>query len=251
MNKLTKTGFTLAEILVALSIIGVISAMTIPTLTAGVNNQKMATALGKNVDVVEVGCQKLMQYATGLSTDGDFLGHYRIHKNLDGSDIGAVTSNSISGNNLWTGTQTFFGTKTLTSTEITNYKNSVKAFNGGAPSPTPNDLAGSNFVKNEKLGAYYGTKGVTETASYPDPIVGYIYIDVNGENAPNRYGRDIFLYGLTDACHMIPAGAARIKAINSSLPEDEDTTGCKLRSAVANGLSCTSRVIKEGYKESY
>ncbi len=251
MKKITKTGFTLAEILVALGIVGVISAMTISALTAGVQKKQLAVSLGKDVDVIETGCQKLIQYASGISTDGDFLGHYMINKALNGSDIGSAASNSISGNNLWIGTGTFFGTKALTSTEVANYKKSVTAFNNGSASPSPNDLAGSNIVVHEKSGAYFGTKGVTESASYSDPIVGYIYIDVNGASSPNKYGRDVFLYGLTDACHMIPAGTARMEAINSRLPKETDTTGCKEGSAVSNGLSCTARVVREGYKISY
>lgn len=250
MNKFTEKGFTLAEVLVALGVIGVISAITLPTLTSGVQSKQLAVSLGKDTEVIETGCQRLMQYATGLSTDGDFLGHYKIHKNLTGADIGATSSNSISGDNLWSGTKSFFGTKELTTTEITNYKSSVKAYDGGSPSPSLDNLV-TNYVVSEKLGAYFGTKSVTETASYPDPVVGYIYIDVNGASSPNKYGRDIFLFGLTDACHMIPAGTARMKAINTSIPEDTDTTGCKEGSAVSNGLSCTARVVKDGYKISY
>ena len=246
MNKKTKFGFTLAEVLMAACIAGVIAAITIPTLTTGVQSKKLSTLAGVNVNDVENGCQKLIQYASERSTTGSFNGHYKINSNLSGSEA-TSTTNSISGNNLWTGTGSFFNITSLSDTEKTNYNNNVKAFDGGTASPAPNTFYGSNLVMHNKTGAYWGVSGLTENTSYEDPIVSYIYIDVNGINSPNRYGKDIFLYGLTDACHMIPAGSDRINAINSNVPKEDN--GCK--TSVTNGLSCTSRVVREGYKISY
>ena len=43
-----KTGFTLAEVLITLGIIGVVAAMTIPTLIANTNAQKYSSKFKKS-----------------------------------------------------------------------------------------------------------------------------------------------------------------------------------------------------------
>ena len=43
-DKITRKGFTLAEVLITLGIIGVVAAMTIPTLTQNVNEKQLITA---------------------------------------------------------------------------------------------------------------------------------------------------------------------------------------------------------------
>lgn len=47
-----KSGFTLAEVLITLVIIGVIAAMTIPTLLSNTNKQEFKTALKKAMSVI-------------------------------------------------------------------------------------------------------------------------------------------------------------------------------------------------------
>ena len=50
-----KFGFTLAEVLITLGIIGVISALTLPTFTANVTDAQIGPKLGKAVEVFENG----------------------------------------------------------------------------------------------------------------------------------------------------------------------------------------------------
>ena len=51
-NKLHK-GFTLAEVLITLGIIGVIAALTIPTLINKTTNKELETAFKKNYSMVQ------------------------------------------------------------------------------------------------------------------------------------------------------------------------------------------------------
>ena len=48
-----KKGFTLAEILITLSIIGVVSALTLPNLSSGYSKQVTATQLSKAINTLE------------------------------------------------------------------------------------------------------------------------------------------------------------------------------------------------------
>ena len=79
-----------------------------------------------------------------------------------------------------------------------------------------------------------------------------IFLDANGTKKPNNYGKDIFFFGLTDSCKMIPAGSQRF--VNDYPLYGEQiplaTTSCS-DSGIKNGLSCTSRVVTDGFKINY
>lgn len=62
-----KNGFTLAEVLISLSIIGVISAIMIPQVTIKAQAHKNAMTLSKVVHDVQLGCQNLIQDANDTS----------------------------------------------------------------------------------------------------------------------------------------------------------------------------------------
>lgn len=61
MKQKLKHGFTLTEVLLALTIIGVVTALTIPQLVKTVNKDKAGTTLAKTVQQIELGCQNIIQ----------------------------------------------------------------------------------------------------------------------------------------------------------------------------------------------
>lgn len=257
MNKNFKFGFTLAEALMAMAIAGVIASLVVPSLVAGTQNRKHATSLGRSVEAIESGCQLLIQDASEKSTDGEFFGHIMINKTLDGHDIGTLngdnvnTKSVVGQSKLFENAGSYFNATPVPSNNKTQYAKSVKNFDGGVPNPKFESIV-TNMAYSEKLGAYYGVKFTKHEGKISDhiadPLVELIYIDVNGANSPNRYGIDIFLFGLTDACHMIPAGTTRmkdfVKMMGATIPEE--AKGCP-----KSGLACTARVVKDGYKINY
>ena len=246
MNKNSKFGFTLAEILIAMGIAGAIAALTIPQLVVSTQSNKFATALGRSVETIETGCQALVQDASEYSSDGEFFGHALIEVGYDTRGIAPPLI--IADSKLFENAGAFFNATPLTNSQQSSYTGSVKSYTGGTPSPSVSNIAGK-FAVNTKLGAYYGVlRRTTNESNADDPLVELIYIDVNGANPPNRYGRDVFLFGLTDACRMIPAGTNRMNSWYSSVALA--TSACN-GGNVTNGLSCTARVVKEGFKNNY
>lgn len=53
----TKNGFTLAEVLVTMGVIGVISAMVVPQVVTNVEKNKAGLTLARAVEQIELGCQ--------------------------------------------------------------------------------------------------------------------------------------------------------------------------------------------------
>lgn len=56
-----RKGFTLAEILVAMSVVGIVSAIVIPPMTTNVENSKTGLQVAKVVEQTEVACQNYLK----------------------------------------------------------------------------------------------------------------------------------------------------------------------------------------------
>jgi len=251
MQKGFYKGFTLVEVLAAMAIFTTVAALVLPSLYSGAQNRRLAGSLGRSVETIETGCQVLIQDMNSQQKDGEFFGHYTIHKDMDGkSALNGMNDSIVTKSNLFNLAARYFDVTPLTAAETNAYTASVHSFNGGNPSPSVSDIA-INFAKHSKWGAYYGVRFVK--VGFMRPFGGYelIYIDVNGENTPNKYGRDIFLFELDDSCHMIPAGSQRLATrTNNAVPLE--ARGCSGNAnSIINGLSCTSRVIRDGYKMEY
>ena len=251
MNKSFKFGFTLVEVLVAMTIVGVIAAFVIPPLIAGAQNKKHAASLGRSVELIETGCQMLVQDMND-KYGGGFEGYFYISKNMDGTASNGPGESIMSHSEFFDYSANYFDFTPLDDSDTAAYKKSVHSYDGSNPIPAIERIA-EKFYKNSNLGAYYGVRSLKEDT---DPEqenhilmkewLNLVYIDVNGPSSPNRYGRDIFLFNLSSSCHMIPAGTKRLKDMSIPLAID----ACNGNS-IKNGLSCTARVVRDGYKIEY
>ena len=67
-----KIGFTLPEVLVALTIVGVIAAITIPQVVSNVEKKKVGPSLGRSVEQIDLGSQNLIQHYNDKVTDNRY-----------------------------------------------------------------------------------------------------------------------------------------------------------------------------------
>ena len=88
-------GFTLAEVLITLGIIGVVAALTLPALIQNYQKQVYVNALKKSVSTLENG------FKMALAEDGvDELRHTELFKSLSGGAYNENTPNDEFENNL-------------------------------------------------------------------------------------------------------------------------------------------------------
>ena len=86
-----------------------------------------------------------------------------------------------------------------------------------------------------------------------------VVIDVNGKNAPNVFGRDIFWFALGENGVLYPYGGKDVARVEGGDAGEWDEVGnnytCqddnKGSNANVKGIGCTARVIAEGYKINY
>lgn len=225
--KTCKYGFTLAEVLVTLMIIGIIAAMTVPTVIQNTKKQEYYAKLKKNYSVV-LNALKLAQVHGGM------LGDNRV-----------VFTPSESGSASYETALRF--AKYLSSSKVCKDRNTAgcrdvfynieyatdKDGYWGGNYPTiiladgslykilqyaSCDLVYNDYVRDDNGNAVLDENGNKQDTSYQLSHCGVVFIDVNGPKTPNKFGDDVFVlrifpdavvaasgvfYGGTDAINKI------------------------------------------------
>lgn len=227
MKKLNFTfGFTLAEILITLGIIGVVAAMTIPTLIANTQKQEFITAYKKTYSLLS---QAFQQIGVDTECSGDMI----CTGLFDGTDTQTVSVNvakalsqklKIIQDCGWNGNGCFATERSLNSTS--NWPVS------GAEFITADGIAVSIFDLDGNCNA-----GI---------LCATIYIDVNSTKKPNIYGRDAFLIYVNAKGFIIPHGG------NNSWNTSSTDSGANCRTdAESYGWGCSGRIIEDGWQMKY
>lgn len=167
-------GFTLAEVLVTLSIIGIIAALTIPSLVQNVQNEQHKSAWKKIYSEISLATINLANdnggTIKGLSYSinaADFL------RNLYGTQLKYIKTCNNDGWACWS-PQSWYAGRSLGSYA------------------TPEDLAkaiGNDSGAILANGAVLNFRNYISTCS---PVCGSLAVDVNGFKPPNEVGQDIF-----------------------------------------------------------
>ena len=167
-------AFTLAEVLVTLGIIGVVSAMTVPTLMQNYQRQSYVTQLHKVYNEMSQVFQQMM-------TDRNAL-------NLKETGLLNTTEQA---------TETFKNYFKVVQDCGKNFSpcfaSEYRSTTGSSIKPAEANWWSSSFVLAD--GAAIGLHGLIDysagNVSYP---YGYMYVDINGAKGPNIVGRDFFLF---------------------------------------------------------
>ena len=186
MKKLN--AFTLAEVLITLGIIGVVAAMTLPTLIQNHQKQVYATQLKKSINVFENMLNK-MKADEGVTE----LGQIELFSK-------AFCQNwqceGFSGSN--------YANLPFAEQAVAKYLKTVKTcknrectltyLNGDYEQSNLICRAPANAASLSKIGFYSTDGSIYYLAAYSwfAPLV--LIIDINGEKGPNTYGRDVFSF---------------------------------------------------------
>lgn len=254
MKKLSQ-GFTLAEILIALGIIGVVSALTLPALFGSFTSATFGTALARSVERLELGFRNAIESANKNLVEREnatleTLEAINLEDLFEADEAPATQTELLTadGRTLFVSAGAIIGTETATNIDNYSYTN----FNGGEVAEFAVD-ADTTPYKIKKLNTIIYYRGV-ENLNNPtaSTMVGRILIDVNGTERPNRAGRDVFLYGLRNDGRLVPAGSAEYNEGFDDSTVALAENGCAGENAdITDGLSCTARVQNEEWKTTY
>lgn len=212
-------GFTLAETLITLGIIGVVAAITIPGLITNHKKQVAATTLEKAISTLNQAI-KLSESENGEMETWDKTLDYEdfIDKYINPYMKVMMTCNPI----------TKCGYK---STAPWKYMNGTSGAYGG-----PNHRGRTPFIAIDGIlytFAFLNDGGAAEVDN--DKV---IIIDTNASKGPNQFGKDIFfLYRIEEEDSIIPYGADKTR--------EEMKRSC---SATGDGIYCAAWLREHGWK---
>ncbi len=199
MNKMFKKAFTLSEVLIALAVIGIIAAITVPSVSIYMQNLHLQSQFKKvyselaqlaRIFYSDNGNISVSDYAyeNGLSSTITKLSYYLKEAVLLTSS-GQGTSNS---EGVY---EAFYPIKTLNGQQ----------YSGGANSTGKNSsfLCDNSGFKMTLSGAIFLFNDAPSAENINGPV---ICVDINGQKGPNTYGKDYFLFLFTTDGNLIPMG---------------------------------------------
>lgn len=226
MYKNLKSAFTLAEMLVTLTIIGVIAALTIPSLNSNVQKNETVSSLQKAHSTLSQATERMrVEY-----------GPIGIGKNWPSTDDDIANRNQRM-STFWFGeSETEKGfldklnyvkySKTKTDWNTRKIKQLNKQVDNNIPGYEVYTADGMMYIFDDKI--YCSNKGLS-----PDDrskCLGRFVVDVNGKKGPNQYGIDIFFFALVKYKGIVPAG-------------EYSTEDCQYGD---KGITCAAKVLREG-----
>lgn len=245
MKKGNKRGFTLAEVLITLGIIGVVAAMTIPTLIANYQKQQYVVGLKKGYSEFnqalimlandqgcsgDLKCTGLFPINTNNSKDfRDALVKYlKLVKICDLNDEKCYPLNMMQNQN-------YDG-----SAEPMEY---IYTFGDGYSFITADGMnmnIGTSYKDCDQNFSISNTGSLTQVCSM-------ITFDVNGNKGPNYAGRDIFAFYITNGKGpmLYPACGADDKSIGYW----KDNNFCDTNHSM--DYACAARIMEEGWQMKY
>ena len=244
-----KFGFTLAEVLITLGIIGVVAAMTTPALVSHGKNEVFANKLAVAVSNFENAMQMAM-----TQEHVDRLGQTQMFCVQMGGGNGAIRS-------FYEGMQQYLKVNDISRNG--NFQAEYTAHDAGNVFELNNDGSKGDIISadfNGIGGTAINTKSGMLYYIYDrrgDAVrdLTSVYIDVNSYEQPNIVGRDIFMFILGNDGTLYPYGgldAAQDNFINNRLWNDAEGGDLRCQNnSIGGGYGCAARVIAEGYKINY
>ena len=223
-----KVAFTLAEVLITLGIIGVVAAMTLPTLINTYQEKVTVSKLKKVYSMLSQG------YLFAVQEYGEPEGWGIVVRDAGSSDEEEETYNAT--NAILIRNRLFKHLKKVQNCD--NAKNQTACdvpekfyFTNGSTDAAMNAQTASSIMADGTTfivianGVGLQNRGLGALSK----TYGRIAVDLNGKKSPNTYGKDIFVFYLTNT-NIMPEGT-------------ENETSWTFTSCKSNGLGCTAWVI--------
>ena len=217
--KQKKFGFTLAEVLITLGIIGVVAAITIPNLMTEIKAKKLKTQFTKSYSVVQQAI-RLME-ADDVSTDFRTYANATRHRTLAKYMTNVtICSDNTGGNTV----KTPAGCHSFYSGDEYKFLSTNRNIGDGIYNDGQLLLPDGALVFFDDCPISEGWQGCM------------IMIDINGLAKPNRLGYDFFAFEAQEG-KLYPMGG-----LTTSYKYHDD---CNLNRQNQNGWTCTQKAVSD------
>ena len=222
-----KNAFTLAEVLVTLGIIGVVSAMTVPTLMQNYQRKSYVTQLHKVYNEAQ---QAALQYMTDRNA-------------LDLREAGLTSTAAVAN---WV--KTYFKVVNSCGTDSSPcFANEYKFMNGASKGALFSNTTYQKFVLAN--GASISVSG------YANGNVSF-FVDVNGKAGPNIIGRDTFamlIYknGIIDESDGTEGDDSLIAPLTNEKRDELFDQYCLNGTAGSYWWGCFGKILNDNWEMTY
>lgn len=213
-----KFGFTLAEVLITLGIVGVIAAITLPTLITDTSSAQIGPKLAKAVSVFEQ-ANEVMLNDSSVDSISDMLNI------VSGEDRTETVINT----EYWTAISDYLKGSLYTDGYLTKDGTALAIFNW----ITPEDSAAPSHKQR----------------------IADFFVDINGDSAPNTASVDRFQFAMYNDGSVRPWGGTNYGEANDATqqPNGDDhwTTQCPINAIPEDPLYCAGHIFENNLKVLY
>ena len=222
-----KPGFTIAEVLITLGIVGITAALTLPAIINNTQNKQLETALKKAYSTINQGLllyenengQPITPTATRHSVKPALMKYIKTVKDCGTGSTGEVAKACVPNNSF---VENPDDEKDVYKTYNGDYSITLSAFDDG------------QFIMNDGMLVLIENSGSISHQRV------WISVDVNGYNKrPNRLGKDLFMFQISNSGQLLPMGA---KGTNYYSETDEY---CSENDIPMNGAGCTQKALTD------
>jgi type II secretory pathway pseudopilin PulG len=246
-------AFTLAEVLITLGVIGVVSAMTIPTLINKCQKVVLAKQAQKEYAMWTQVFKRILadDNTTSLSATEAW-------SKIDSSYTSDLTSEFWDelGKYVKISPSPYHFTKSYYISDEHSSKNQYF----GRPINLPNGAQIFNyfFFKNPTQKTDEVCKNIKALGGSMCNFIAYFVLDVNGDEGPNTSGRDIFWFFISDEGILYPYGGKdyalfgfQTDLASNSIYWKKAYSGTKEQNAKKVGELRAGQLMEEGWKMNY
>lgn len=232
-----KKAFTLAEVLIAITILGVIAAISMPAIMTNIDKNTWANGLKINMSVLNNGFKQMMAQEGVEDLRDTSLWAQNVSKEVN-------TSNTEINSAM---KKHFKIEKIASNWPVKSYKLDKKT---AYSNTSIRYYLGNSATINVRFlyDASYNDCAATQLFCHP---VAEIILDVNGDKRPNVIGKDIYFLLLGENGNIYPFGGDAAANYSSSYKRWNTTSGCSGKQPTTDGTYCAGRVADENFSINY
>ena len=252
-------GFTLAEVLITLGIIGVVAALTLPSLIANYRKQQYVNSLKAGYSILNNGFRTMM--ADECVDDIEDTELFSVIKSV-GSDTDTVASEQAAAKVL---SKYFQKARLISRADLIN-KSSCKDLVGKGPRfwnlgdktqcsgnynmqyALPNGMTLSIYLEETCMKSSLSDAEIVAAGGKMTKYCGQIDLDINGEREPNQWGRDGYRFFITQSGSVVPDYGKDHSIWNGKVDKEQQknyiNTNCNPKSKTSSGQGCAARIME-------